>query len=163
MPLIKRKKAPGIPYNIIAKSQHAPQRNCWQVSLPFCFNYSHVLPVTHCYIQRSTKYECWSVVQKLWKISVMQLEAIHARPWMTSFSLILAPFTYYSTQCILYRLTSVLLCVPFIFADSKKCYLLVAHDGFLCIKEIVRIFNSGYLDYESTFQLGLDLYCCVTN
>ena len=24
-------------------------------------------------------------------------------------------------QCILHRLTSVLLCVPFIFADSEKC------------------------------------------
>ena len=35
---IKRKKAPGIPYNIIAASQRAPQPNHWQVMLPFCFN-----------------------------------------------------------------------------------------------------------------------------
>ena len=31
-------------------------------------------------------------------------------------------------QCILHGLTSVLLCVPFIFADSEKCRF--AHDGF---------------------------------
>ena len=32
-------------------------------------------------------------------------------------------------QCILHGLTSVLLCVPFIFADSEKCQLMVARDG----------------------------------
>ena len=34
---------------------------------------------------------------------------------------------YHST---LYGLTSVLLYVPFIFADSEKCQLVVARDGF---------------------------------
>jgi len=29
-----------------------PQLNHWQVMLSFCFNYSHVLPVNHRYIQR---------------------------------------------------------------------------------------------------------------
>ena len=33
-------------------------------------------------------------------------------------------------QFILYGLTSVLLCVPFIFADSEKCRLAIACDGF---------------------------------
>ena len=33
-------------------------------------------------------------------------------------------------QCILHGLTSVLLCVPFIFADSKSVDLAVARDGF---------------------------------
>ena len=33
-------------------------------------------------------------------------------------------------QCILHGLTSVLLCVPFIFADSEKCQLAIARDGF---------------------------------
>jgi len=36
-------------------------------------------------------------------------------------------------QCILQGLTSVLLCAPFIFVDSKKCF---ACDGFLCITEV---------------------------
>jgi len=36
-------------------------------------------------------------------------------------------------QCILHGLTSILLCVPFIFADSEseKCNLVVVCDGFL--------------------------------
>ena len=33
-------------------------------------------------------------------------------------------------QCILHGLTSVLLCFPFIFADSKVVDLVVARDGF---------------------------------
>ena len=33
-------------------------------------------------------------------------------------------------QCILHGLISVLLCVPFIFADSESVTLAVAHDGF---------------------------------
>ena len=33
-------------------------------------------------------------------------------------------------QCILHGLTSVLLCVPFIFADRKDVDLVVACDGF---------------------------------
>ena len=49
---IKRKKAPDIPYNIIAISRHTPQLNHWQVMLLFCLNYSHVLPVKHRYVQR---------------------------------------------------------------------------------------------------------------
>ena len=34
-------------------------------------------------------------------------------------------------QRILHGLTSVLLCIPFIFADSESIDLVVAHDGFL--------------------------------
>jgi len=37
------------------------------------------------------------------------------------------------TQCIIHDFTSVLLCVPLVFADSKKCLWVLAHDGFLCI------------------------------
>ena len=33
-------------------------------------------------------------------------------------------------KCILHGLTSVFLCVPFIFAESKKCQFGVAHGGF---------------------------------
>ena len=33
-------------------------------------------------------------------------------------------------QYILHGLTGVLLCVPFIFADSEKCQLAIACDGF---------------------------------
>ena len=61
-------------------------------------------------------------------------------------------------QCILYGLTSVLLCVSFIFADIE---MVAAHDGFLCITEIVHIFHSGYLDYRGAFPTALDSYCCV--
>ena len=49
-------------------------------------------------------------------------------------------------QYILQGLTSVLLCVPFIFADSESVNLVVARDGFLCITKIVRMFHGGYLD-----------------
>jgi len=61
-------------------------------------------------------------------------------------------------QCILQGLTSVLLCVPFIFADADW---VVAHDGFLCATEIIHIFHSGYLDYRGAFQTVLDSYCSV--
>jgi len=62
-------------------------------------------------------------------------------------------------QCILHRLTSVLLCAPFIFADSEVCsevliWWLHMMAFFVFIMETV---YSGYLDYRSSF----DLYCCV--
>ena len=41
--------------------------------------------------------------------------------------------------------------------------LVVARNVFLCVMEIVRIFDSGYRDYAGAFQIGLDLYCCVTS
>jgi len=63
--------------------------------------------------------------------------------------------------CILFGLTSVLLCVPFIFADSESVDLVFACEGLLCVTEIIHIFYSGYLDFRSAFQLGLDSYCCV--
>ena len=64
-------------------------------------------------------------------------------------------------QCIIHRLTSVLLCVPLIFADSEKCQFGSTHDGFLCVMEIVCIFPSGYFDYRGVFRENFDLYCCV--
>jgi len=75
---IKRKKMPGILYNINAVSRRAPQLNHWQVTLLFRFNYSHVLPVNHCHIQRIVRVtspqsmNVQGVVQKLWTISVTQ-------------------------------------------------------------------------------------------
>jgi len=72
------KKAPGIPYNIIATSQCAPRLNHWQVMLPFRFKYSYALPVNHRYIQRivrATSPQSMNVggmVQKLWTISITQ-------------------------------------------------------------------------------------------
>jgi len=52
IPHIKWKKAPGMPNNISAVSRHVRQLNRWQVTLLFCFNYSHVLPINHRYIQK---------------------------------------------------------------------------------------------------------------
>ena len=51
-------------------------------------------------------------------------------------------------QCILHGLTSVLLCVPFIFADSPKgINLVVTCDAWLpFVMEIVCIFHSSYFD-----------------
>jgi len=66
-------------------------------------------------------------------------------------------------QCILQGLTSVLLCIPFIFTDSESVDLVVACDGFLCVMKIVHIFHGGYLDYSGDFQTVLDSYCCVTS
>ena len=76
-------------------------------------------------------------------------------------------------QCILYGLTSVLLCVPFIFADSKKCQFGSSTRWLPFIMEIVRslqkcfsniswfemlcnglnIADNGY----STFQMIIDI------
>ena len=64
-------------------------------------------------------------------------------------------------QCILHGLTTVLFCVPFIFAEIESVDLVVAHDGFLCIMEIIRILHSGYFDHRCAYQSVLDLYCCV--
>ena len=41
---------------------------------------------------------------------------------------------------------------------AKSANLAVAHDDFLCVKEIVCVFHSGYFDYRSAF----DSCCCVT-
>jgi len=53
---------------------------------------------------------------------------------------------------ILRGLTSVLLCVPFIFVDSSSVNLVVACGGFLCIS---CIFRSGYSDYRDVFHTVL--------
>ena len=54
-------------------------------------------------------------------------------------------------QCILHELTSVLLCVPFSFADSRKCRF----GGSTCwlpfVTEIVCISHSGYFDCRGAF------------
>jgi len=63
--------------------------------------------------------------------------------------------------CILHRLTSVLLSVPFIFVDRESVDLVVALDGFFYATEIIHIFYSGYFDYRGAFCAVLDLYCCV--
>ena len=57
---------------------------------------------------------------------------------------------------ILYGLTSVLLCVPLIFAESEMCQFGDTHYGFLCVMEIVRIFHSDCFDYRGAFQKVLD-------
>ena len=44
------------------------------------------------------------------------------------------------TSVIPHGLTSVLLCVPLIIADSESVELVVVHDGFLCLAEIICIF-----------------------
>ena len=65
-------------------------------------------------------------------------------------------------QCIIHGLTSVLLCVPFIFADSEKCRFGDSMLWLSFVMEIVRICHSGYFDIRGAFQTVLDLYCCVT-
>ena len=60
-------------------------------------------------------------------------------------------------QYILHGLTSILLCVPFIFADSEKCRF----GPF--VKEIICIFHSGYFVSRGAFRTVLDSYCCVTS
>ena len=45
---IKRKKASGIPYNIIAASQRAPRLNHWQVMLLLLVNHSYVAISPQC-------------------------------------------------------------------------------------------------------------------
>ena len=65
-------------------------------------------------------------------------------------------------QCILHGLTSVLLCVSFIFAGSEKCRFGGSTWWLPFITEIVCIFHSGYFAYRGAFQTVLDLYCCVT-
>ena len=42
----------------------------------------------------------------------------------------------------------------------KSVDLVVAHDGFLYVTQIICVFHSGYLDYR---DILLDLYCCVTS
>ena len=50
---------------------------------------------------------------------------------------------------ILHELTGVLLCVPFIIADCKKCRFdgIARDDPLLCVTEIVCIFHIGYFGY----------------
>jgi len=54
-------------------------------------------------------------------------------------------------RTFLMDLTSVLLHVPFIFADSKKCWFGGGTWWLPFTKEIVRIYHSIYFDYEGAF------------
>ena len=49
-------------------------------------------------------------------------------------------------ECILHGLTSVLFCVPFIFADSERCRFGGSAWWLLFIMEIIHIFHSDYFD-----------------
>ena len=64
-------------------------------------------------------------------------------------------------QFIIHGLTSILLCVPFTFADSERCQFGGTCDG-LCVTEIVCNFHSGYFDYRDDCRKVLDLYGSVT-
>ena len=59
-------------------------------------------------------------------------------------------------QCILHGLTSVLLCVPFIFADSGRCRFGGSVRWLPFVTETVCIFHSGYFDCRGAFQAVLD-------
>ena len=52
----------------------------------------------------------------------------------------------------------------FVFHSSllivKSVNLVVACDGFLCIREIVRNFHGGYLDYGGAFDSFYSNYMC---
>jgi len=64
-------------------------------------------------------------------------------------------------QCILHGLTSVLLCVPFIFADSKMCWLY--NCTWLLPLHKSHIFIVATLITEVLFLISNDSYCCVTS
>ena len=55
-------------------------------------------------------------------------------------------------QCILHGLTSVSLCVPFIFSDSKICQFGGSTSWLPFVTEIIRIFHSGYFDCRGVFE-----------
>ena len=59
-------------------------------------------------------------------------------------------------QCILHGLTCVLLCVPFIFADSKRPKLGSSAIWLPFVMEIVHIFHSGYFDCRGAFRTVFD-------
>ena len=65
---------------------------------------------------------------------------------------------------ILHGLTSVFLCVPFIFADNEKYQFGGAHDDFLCITEslVVLIFHRSYFNNRGAFKKFL-IYTAVYN
>ena len=44
---------------------------------------------------------------------------------------------------------------------GKSVELVVAHDGFLCIMEIIHIFLSSYFDCRGVFQIVLISHYCV--
>ena len=64
-------------------------------------------------------------------------------------------------QCILHGLTSVFLCVPFIFADSERYQFSSStwYRWFPFITEDVFFIVATSI---TEFQTGLDLQCCVT-
>jgi len=65
-------------------------------------------------------------------------------------------------QCILQGLTSVLLCVSFIFAHHEKCQFCGMHVmASIFVTEIVCNFHSGYFDCRGSFQTVIDSYCCI--
>ena len=86
-----------IPHQKKEGARHAIQHYCrvmtcsptnhWQVTLPFCFNYSHVFPINHCYVQRIVRVtspqsmNVGDVVWKLWTISVIQGQQCY-KPFM---------------------------------------------------------------------------------
>ena len=63
-------------------------------------------------------------------------------------------------QCILHGFTSTLLYVLSSLLTAKSVNLAFAHDGFLCITEIICIFHSGYFDYRVGMQqyIGIAIF-----
>jgi len=60
---------------------------------------------------------------------------------------------FWHTAVFLHGLTSALLCVPFIFADSKKSVnSVVSHDGFLFVIEKILYFSCWLLWLHSCFS-----------
>ena len=70
-------------------------------------------------------------------------------------------FWYTAVYTILLGLTSVLLWVPFIFADSERHWFGGKPVGFHCIMEIVVNFLSDYFYNRAAFRKVPDSYCCV--
>ena len=55
-------------------------------------------------------------------------------------------------QCVLHGLTSVLHCVPFIFAESKRCRFGRAHDGFPLKRKLSVFFIVAIMIVEVLFE-----------
>ena len=79
-----------------------------------------------------------------------------ARAMFLLFEVERCPLAYHSMYNVFFM---DLLVLSFVFHSSlltaKSVNLVVAHDGFLCIMEIVCIFHSGYFNYKGAYELFL--------
>jgi len=75
----------------------------------------------------------------------------HSSSWCFVVSCIIMQMYY--IQCIYHGITSVLLCVLFIFTNSEKCQFGGGTWWLPFTIEIVCIFHSGYFDYKAKYKV----------